>query len=73
MIVLNNPLKHHIGRPRVNVTPEQVIERRNQGISWRKIATTLAVGTATAIRLYRLGISQRPDIQDPRPKNRTAA
>jgi DNA invertase Pin-like site-specific DNA recombinase len=42
-----------VGRPRVSITPEQVQELRSEGISWRKIAKALGIGTATAMRLLR--------------------
>ena len=44
--------KNPVGRPRVGVTPEQVWQLRNQGVSWRKIGKALGIGTATAMRLF---------------------
>jgi DNA invertase Pin-like site-specific DNA recombinase len=41
-----------VGRPKVDVKPEQVGELRIQGMSWRKIAKALKIGTATAMRLF---------------------
>jgi transposase-like protein len=43
--------KNRVGRPRVSATPEQVLQRWNQGNSWRQIAKALGIGTATAMRL----------------------
>jgi hypothetical protein len=42
-----------VGRPHVSATPEQVQQLRSEGISWRKIAKVLGIGTATAMRLFR--------------------
>ena len=39
------------GRPRCGVDPQEVIELRATGQSWREIARTLKIGTATAMRL----------------------
>jgi hypothetical protein len=47
--------RNPVGRPRVNITPEQVQQLRSEGISGRKIAKVLGIGTATAMRLFRLG------------------
>jgi len=44
--------KHPGGRPRCTVDRDQVLELRKKGLSWRGIARTLRIGTATAIRLY---------------------
>jgi hypothetical protein len=43
--------KHPVGRPRVCVKPQDVIELRSQGASWRQIGKALQIGTATAMRL----------------------
>jgi hypothetical protein len=40
------------GRPRCNITGEQVRALRDQGMSWRPLAAALGVSTATAKRLY---------------------
>jgi hypothetical protein len=45
--------KFPVGRPRVKITPTEVHELRSQGVSWRKIAKCLKIGTATAMRLFR--------------------
>ena len=42
-----------VGRPRVKITPSDVHELRSRGVSWRKIAKHLKIGTATAMRLFR--------------------
>lgn len=55
------------GRPRVSVTPEQVQQLRSQGASWRQIAKTLGIGTATAMRLFRSNGGVRPKIQEMSP------
>jgi hypothetical protein len=46
--------KNPVGRPHVTATPEQVWKKRSQGDSWRRTAKALGIGTATAIRLFRL-------------------
>ena len=45
--------KHPVGRPRVCAAPQQVRTLRSRGLSWRQIARTLRIGTATAMRLFR--------------------
>jgi hypothetical protein len=40
------------GRPRCGVDPQRVERLRSAGQSWREIARTLSIGTATAMRLY---------------------
>lgn len=42
-----------VGRPRCPVTCEEITKLRCAKLSWRQIARTLRIGTATAIRLYR--------------------
>ncbi len=60
--------KNPVGRPRVNVTPEQVWEKRRQGASWRRTAKELGIGTATAMRLFlQAMIESRPNVQTMRP------
>jgi transposase len=61
-------VKHPVGRPRVSIKPEQVSQLRNQGSSWRQIAKVLGIGTATAMRLVRLGDEARPNTQHMSPK-----
>jgi transposase-like protein len=56
--------KNPVGRPRVNVMPEQVRQLRSQGASWRQIAKTLGIGTATAMRLFLSNGGVRPNIQE---------
>jgi DNA invertase Pin-like site-specific DNA recombinase len=41
------------GRPKCGVNGAEVVKLRSQGMSWRKIAKALRIGTATAIRLCR--------------------
>ena len=55
--------KHPGGRPRVSIKPQQVSQLRSQGASWREIAKTLGIGTATAMRLFRLNEESRHNIQ----------
>ena len=59
--------KNPVGRPHVTVTPEQVRQLQSQGTSWRQIAKTLGIGTATAMRLFRSNGGVRPNIQDMSP------
>ena len=61
-------VKHPVGRPRVNIKPEQVSQLRNRGSSWRQIAKVLGIGTATAMRLVRLVGETRPNTQHMSPK-----
>jgi hypothetical protein len=53
VITSQAPVKNRIGRPNVMVTSEQVSYLRSQGLSWRQIAKMLAIGTATAMRLFK--------------------
>lgn len=48
--------------------PEQVHQLKSQGISWRRIAKALGIGTATAMRLLRSIDGTRPNTQDVGPK-----
>ena len=57
-----------VGRPRVGIKSQQVSQLRSQGASWRKIAMTLGIGTATAMRLFRSNEASRPNIQEVSPK-----
>ena len=43
-----------IGRPRAVFNPNQVIELREQGVSWRKIARRVGAGVGTVRRAYRV-------------------
>ena len=52
-----------VGRPRVDIKPQQVSQLRSQGASWREIAKALGIGTATAMRLVRLDEGSGPNIQ----------
>jgi hypothetical protein len=56
-------LKHPVGRPRVNIKPEQVSQLRSQGASWRQIAKALGIGTATAMRVVSLSDEDPPNTQ----------
>ena len=47
-----------IGRPLCGVSATEVTERRRDGHSWRRIAHELGIGTATAMRLSKIG--ERP-------------
>jgi DNA invertase Pin-like site-specific DNA recombinase len=42
-----------LGRPRVAVDGEKVLQLRSQGLSWRAIASRLGVGLGTVIRTYK--------------------
>ncbi len=53
MIASEAVVKNRGGRPRVTATPEQVHQLIGQGISWRRVAKALGIGTATAMRLLR--------------------
>ncbi len=52
------------GRPKCGVSSAEVLKLRNEGHSWRQIAKALGIGTATAIRLWKLStvpnVSQNP-------------
>jgi DNA invertase Pin-like site-specific DNA recombinase len=54
------------GRPRSAVNGADVVRLRDQGGSWRKIAREFKIGTATAMRLYRLATVPKPsqNLQD---------
>lgn len=47
-----SPQGKRVGRPTCPVSADSVARMRVQGISWRQIAHTLKIGTATARRLY---------------------
>jgi hypothetical protein len=61
-------VKHQVGRPRVSVNSQQVLHLRSEGASWRQISKALGIGTATAMRLLRLGDEARPNTQHVSPK-----
>jgi hypothetical protein len=68
---VGNYLTRGVGRPKVNVSPEQVGKLRGQGVSWRKIAKALKIGTATAMRLSELPdsiIDKDIGVHIPKPK-----
>jgi hypothetical protein len=48
------------GRPKCSVSGDEVVRRREQGGSWRQIAKDFKIGTATAMRLYRLATVPNP-------------
>ena len=60
--------RHLVGRPRVTIKPERVLDLRSQGTSWRNIAKALRIGTATAMRLFKSSGCTCPNIRDARPK-----
>ena len=51
--VFETSVNRGVGRPKVKIKPEWVRQLRGKGMSWRKIARTLKIGTATAMRLSR--------------------
>ena len=57
-------VKNRGGRPRVTIKPHQVHQLRSQGMSWRRIAKVLGIGTATAMRLLRSFDGTRLNTQD---------
>jgi DNA invertase Pin-like site-specific DNA recombinase len=59
---------NRVGRPPVTVEPEQVHQLRSQGLSWRRIAKALGIGTTTAMRLFKSCSGGRSNIQEIRPK-----
>jgi hypothetical protein len=68
VIASETAVKNRGGRPRVTATPEQVHQLIGQGISWRRTAKALGIGTATAMRLLRSIDGTRPNTQDVGPK-----
>lgn len=48
------------GRPRCAASGNSVRELRETGFSWRQVARTLGIGTATAIRLSRENTVPKP-------------
>jgi len=68
MIASDAAVKRRVGRPSVNIKPEQVDELKRQDLSWRRIGKTLGIGTATAMRLFKSIERSRPNIQDVRPR-----
>ncbi len=69
MSATEGAVKNQGGRPKVTAEPEQVHQLRTQGTSWRRIAKTLGIGTATAMRLIRSIDRARPNTQDVSPKS----
>ena len=67
-MTLAETTKHSVGRPRVRIKPEDVNRLRSQGATWRQIAKTLRIGTATAMRLFKLSEGTCPKIHPMRPK-----
>ena len=67
MIAFEAVVKNRGGRPRVTAKPEQVQQLRSQGISWRRTAKALGIGTATAMRLLN-SYGTSPNTQDVGPK-----
>ena len=63
MIACETAVKNRGGRPRVTATPEQVHQLIGQGMSWRRTAKALGIGTATAMRLLRSLDRTRPNTQ----------
>ena len=61
-------VKNRGGRPRVTAKPEQVHQLRILGISWRRTAKALGIGTATAMRLIKSIDGTRPNTQDVSPE-----
>ena len=55
------------GRPRCVVSPNEVRDLRDTGMSWRQIKRVLGIGTATAMRLYhaepKASASQNPQVE----------
>ena len=68
MIASDAGAKCIVGRPNVKIKPEQVRELKNQDVSWRRIAKSLGIGTATAMRLLKSIDELRPNTQDARPE-----
>ena len=68
MIEFEAALKNRGGRPQVTATPEQVHQLISQGMSWRRTAKALGIGTATAMRLLRSIDKTRPHSRDIGPK-----
>jgi hypothetical protein len=68
MIASDASVNRRVGRPSVNIKPEQVGHLKAQGLSWRRIGKTLGIGTATAMRLFKAIEGASPNIQDVRPK-----
>ena len=71
-LTLEAPRKHPGGRPRVTADPDEVRRLRDLGASWRRIARTLDVGTATAMRLYS-GPRAAPEASQNSPQGTTDA
>jgi hypothetical protein len=64
----NSPGKKPVGRPRVQATPAQVRDLRDQGLPWRKVAKALKIGTYTAMCLVGASTRKRPQTQRARPQ-----
>jgi DNA invertase Pin-like site-specific DNA recombinase len=62
--------KRHGGRPRVAVESSQVRQLREEGLSWRRIARKLGIGTATAMRIYD-GLRRVPEASQNSPQEVT--
>lgn len=68
MTASDTPEKRRVGRPSVTINPEYVGDLKSQGLSWRRIAKALRIGTATAMRLFRSIDTACPNSQEARPK-----
>jgi len=68
MIASDAGVRRRVGRPSVSIKPEQVGQLKSQDVSWRRIGKALGIGTATAMRLFKLLDGKRHITQDVRPK-----
>ena len=62
--VMTAPQQHPGGRPRSNVSPEQVQQLRAAGLSLRQIARQLRLGYGTVHRVTQMQESQPGAIQN---------
>ena len=66
MIASDLGVKRRVGRPCVNIKPEQVGQLKSQHVSWRRIGKALGIGTATAMRLFKSIDRAHHDTQETR-------
>jgi hypothetical protein len=71
MTASDAPVKRRLGRPTVTIKPEHVGDLKSQGLSWRRIAKALRIGTAPPCACLRQLIQRVPILEKGVPKPRS--
>lgn len=69
-------VKRKVGRPRINIRPEQIRDLRDQGLSFRKIAAQTGFGYGSvrrALKAYENSIRCEAPTSDPVPVQQVQA